>query len=164
MVCRWTQLQEGDWARPHLCKLAQHGSWPVRKRVHQRPCMTREIETWLSDSRVGNNSVVDHIRSRRPVLSPLRNCVVWPHWASRCKPWKWVLKDISVRCTVYAAGQQTVSSHCWCCVVSAEDGQRRSGRFPQTTCRWRHAGGRTTVILLLYCFSVSSSFKAIWWL
>jgi len=27
--------------------------------------MTREIETWLSDSRVGNNSVVDH-KSRRP--------------------------------------------------------------------------------------------------
>ena len=25
--------------------------------------MTREMETWLSDSRVGNNSVVDH-RSR----------------------------------------------------------------------------------------------------
>ena len=39
--------------------------------VHQRPCMTREIETWLSDSRVGNYNVVDH-RSRRPVLSPLR--------------------------------------------------------------------------------------------
>ena len=36
--------------------------------VHQRPCMMREIETWLSDSRVGNNSVVDH-RSRPPVLS-----------------------------------------------------------------------------------------------
>ena len=33
-----------------------------------------EIETWLSDSRVGNNSVLEH-RSRRPVLSPLRNCV-----------------------------------------------------------------------------------------
>ena len=28
--------------------------------VHQRPCMTREIETWLLDSSVGNNSVVDH--------------------------------------------------------------------------------------------------------
>jgi len=27
--------------------------------VHQRPRMTREIETWLSDSRVGNNSVAD---------------------------------------------------------------------------------------------------------
>ena len=39
--------------------------------VHHRPHMTREIETWLSDSRVGNNSVVDH-KSRRPVLSPLR--------------------------------------------------------------------------------------------
>jgi len=30
--------------------------------------MMREIETWLSDSRVGDNSVVEH-RSRRPVLS-----------------------------------------------------------------------------------------------
>jgi len=37
--------------------------------VHQRPCMTREIETWLSDSRIGNNSVVEHKR-QRPVLSP----------------------------------------------------------------------------------------------
>ena len=36
--------------------------------------MTREIKTWLSDSRVCNNSVVDH-RSRRPVLSLRRNCV-----------------------------------------------------------------------------------------
>jgi len=37
--------------------------------------MMREIETWLSDSRVGNRSVVDH-RSRRPVLSPLRRCAI----------------------------------------------------------------------------------------
>jgi len=55
--------------------------------VRRRPCMTREIETRLSDSRVGNNSVVDQ---RRPVFSPLRNCVgschVWPCWASRSKP------------------------------------------------------------------------------
>jgi len=36
--------------------------------------MMGEMETWLSDSRVGNSSVVDH-RSRRSVLSPLRNCV-----------------------------------------------------------------------------------------
>jgi len=60
--------------------------------VHQRPCMTVEIETSPSDSSVGNNSVVDH-RSRRPVLSPLRNCVGRYHvWASRCKPWRWMLK------------------------------------------------------------------------
>ena len=31
MVCHWPQSQEGDWVRPHLCKLAQHGPWPVRK-------------------------------------------------------------------------------------------------------------------------------------
>ena len=36
--------------------------------------MTTEMETWLSDSRAGNNGVVDH-RSRRPVLFALRNCV-----------------------------------------------------------------------------------------
>ena len=64
--------------------------------VHRRPCMTSDIETWLSDSRVGNISVADH-RSRRPVLSPLRNCVdrchIWPYWASRCKPWRRMLKD-----------------------------------------------------------------------
>jgi len=34
--------------------------------VHQRPRMMTEIETWLSDSKVGNNSVDDH-RSQQPV-------------------------------------------------------------------------------------------------
>ena len=72
---------------------------PCPATVHQRPCMTREMKTWLSDSRVGNNSVVQR-RSRRPVLSPLRNCVdgchVWQYIASRCKPWRWMLKDISI--------------------------------------------------------------------
>jgi len=38
------------------------------EKVNRRPRITREIETWLSDSRVGNNSVVNY---RRPVLSPL---------------------------------------------------------------------------------------------
>jgi len=28
--------------------------------VHQTPCMTREIETLLSDRRVGNKSVLEH--------------------------------------------------------------------------------------------------------
>ena len=32
MVCRWPQWQEGDWACPHLCKLARHWPWLVRKR------------------------------------------------------------------------------------------------------------------------------------
>ena len=36
------------------------------------PEMTREIETWLSDSRVGNSSVVD---IQKPTTSPLC-CVV----------------------------------------------------------------------------------------
>ena len=83
MVCCWPQSQEGDWVRPHLCKLAQHGPWPVQKQPTKDHTQVREIETWPSDSRVGNNGVADH-RSRRPVLSPLRNCVdrchAWPYW------------------------------------------------------------------------------------
>jgi len=31
--------------------------------VQQTECMTREIKTWLLDSRIGYNSVIDH-RSR----------------------------------------------------------------------------------------------------
>jgi len=31
MVCRWPRSEEGDWARPHWCKLAQQGPWPVQK-------------------------------------------------------------------------------------------------------------------------------------
>jgi len=40
--------------------------------VYQRPRMTREIETWLSDSRVSNNSVVDH---RSQELSRQMSCL-----------------------------------------------------------------------------------------
>jgi len=32
MLCRWPQSQSSDAARPHLCKLARHGPWSVRKR------------------------------------------------------------------------------------------------------------------------------------
>jgi len=32
LVCCWPQSQEGNWARPHLCKLARHRPWPARKR------------------------------------------------------------------------------------------------------------------------------------
>ena len=57
-----------------VCEVSTTRALTCPETVRQRPCMTREIEAWLSDSRVGNNSVVDH-RSRRPVLSALRNCV-----------------------------------------------------------------------------------------
>ena len=30
-VRRWPQSQQGDWVRPHLCKLARHGPWSVWK-------------------------------------------------------------------------------------------------------------------------------------
>ena len=81
-------------------------------------CMTREIETWLSDSRIVNNSVVDH-KSQRPVLSPLGNCVdrchVWPYWASTCKPWRWMLKDISNCCQLAIVNRSDLSLLCVLC-------------------------------------------------
>jgi len=36
MVRRWLQSQEGDWARPHLCKLARHGPWPMTQKWRGR--------------------------------------------------------------------------------------------------------------------------------
>ena len=99
-VCHWPQSQEGDWARPQMCKLAWHGPWSVRKRFIRAHVWRGRWKPGCRDNRVGNNSVVDH-RSRRPVLSPLHNCVdrchVWSCWASRCKPWRWMLKDISIQ-------------------------------------------------------------------
>ena len=46
MVCCWPQSQEGDWARLHLCKLARHGPWPVRKRL-----TSTEWVGWTADWR-----------------------------------------------------------------------------------------------------------------
>ena len=30
-----------------MSRFARHWHWPIQKRVEQRPCVTREIETWL---------------------------------------------------------------------------------------------------------------------
>jgi len=103
MVWRWPQSQEGDWARLPFVQVCTTWTLTCAETVQQRPCATREIENWLSYSRVGF-SVVDH-RSRRPVLSPVCSCLdrchVWPYWASRCKPWRWMLKDISIHSPIW---------------------------------------------------------------
>ena len=69
------------------------------KTVHQRPCMMREIETWLSDSRVGNNSVADH-KSRRPVLSTA--------WLCRQTSGIRLLKHLHTTVIKY-----TITTECW---------------------------------------------------
>jgi len=108
VVCRWSQSQEGDWTRSHLCKLARHAPWPVQKQFIRD-------HVWRGRSkpgyRIGGSVtvvwfvVLIDYRNRRRVLSPLRNCVdrchVWPYWASRCKPWRWMLKDIRIHRTIW---------------------------------------------------------------
>ena len=87
MVCRWPQSQEGDWTRDTTTFMQICSTWALvcLETAEQRPCVMREIETWLSDSRVSYNRVVDH-RSWWPVLSALHSCVdrchVWRHWTS----------------------------------------------------------------------------------
>ena len=92
------------------------------EKVHHRPCMTREIETWLSDSRVGNNSVVDHI-SQRPVLSPLCNCVAgWNVWLY-CSQWHcWMWDPCCHTAGLYTGDSwpsEVISSHSHLAVVSS---------------------------------------------
>jgi len=74
MVCRWPQSQLRWFGETQFVQVSTTWALTCPETVHQRPCMTREIETWLSNSRVGNNSVVGH-RSRRPALSLLPNCI-----------------------------------------------------------------------------------------
>jgi len=58
MVCCWPQSQEGDWARPHLCKFARRGPSEM---VRHRPCMTREIlEVIFSPCETNLKTVVFH--------------------------------------------------------------------------------------------------------
>jgi len=45
MVCRWPQSQEGDWSRPHLCKLARHGPWPVHHSVNAINKLVLRVQT-----------------------------------------------------------------------------------------------------------------------
>ena len=75
--------------------------------------MAREMETWLSDSRVGNSGVVDH-GSRRPVLSPLRNRVDRMLIRSHTLP---------VKCYHRLAAVMTTSAQCliWHLLISGFD-------------------------------------------
>jgi len=70
MVRCWPQLQ-GRWlGETPFVPVSKTWVLTCQEMVHQM----KEIETWLSDSRVGNNSVAGH-KSWQSVCSPLHNCV-----------------------------------------------------------------------------------------
>jgi len=77
------------------------------------------METWLSDSRVGNNSVVEH-RSRRPVLSPLRNCVDRCHAAQVNRDHSPVVKFLSFAPSGSSPLSTVFSVHVCFCSTSLE--------------------------------------------
>jgi len=90
MVCRWPQSQAGDWARPHLCKLARHGPWPVRKRfIRDHVWQGR----WKPGCRIVGSVTIVWLSTEADDQSSL-HCVIVStdvmsaaYWASRCKPW-----------------------------------------------------------------------------
>jgi len=64
MVCRWPQSQSSDAARPHLCKLARHGPWSVRKRFSS-------VHDWRSRSKPGCWIVGSHDQPHLLHLDPV---------------------------------------------------------------------------------------------
>ena len=87
MVCRRPQSQEGDWARPHLCKLARHGPWPVRKRFIRAHVWRGR---WKPGCRIVGSVTIVWLSTEADDQSSL-HCItlcrqMWPYWASRCKP------------------------------------------------------------------------------
>jgi len=97
MVCRRQQSQEGDWARPYLCKLARHGKRFIRDHVWRgwsKPgCQIVGSVTieWLTTAADDQSSLYCVT-----VSNCVDRCYVWPYWASRCKQSRWMLKDISI--------------------------------------------------------------------
>ena len=115
MVCHWPQSQ-GDWARPHLCKLARYGPWPARQRFirdhvwrgRSKPgCWTVGSVTivWLTTEGDDQSSLYCVIVSTDVIY-------VWKYWASRRKPWRWMLKDISIhKHALHWAGSTVLTVH-----------------------------------------------------
>jgi len=59
MVCRWRHRDShrAVKGRDPFVQVSTKWALTCPETVHQRSCVPREMETWLSDSRVGNNSV-----------------------------------------------------------------------------------------------------------
>ena len=72
MVCRWPQSQEGDWARPRLCKIARHGPWPVRKRFIRDHVWRGR---WKPGCRIVGSVTAVWLTTEADDI-----CHVWPHW------------------------------------------------------------------------------------
>jgi len=52
MVCRWPQSQEGDWARPHYCKLARHGHFQRATHTHLTDTLCPGLPGWAGTRKV----------------------------------------------------------------------------------------------------------------
>ena len=101
--------------------------------VHQRPCMMREIESWLSDSRVSNNSVVADARSKQMAASSFHSqCLqqsddhvhsALRHWQTMQTPRRFRYINKTPHCFCHTGvtfRQSPVKTEESCCLIFAE--------------------------------------------
>jgi len=105
IVCHWPQSQSSDAAKPHLCKLARHGPWSVRKQFSS-------VHDWCGRSKPGCWIVGSHTRwcwlsieadnqsSSSSVHWAVESVSGWPKWYS-CRP---QCKTAQVRIPAVARG------------------------------------------------------------
>ena len=74
VVCCWPQSQEGDLVRPHLCKLARHGPWPVWK-WFIRDCVWRG--RWKPGCRIVGPVTIAWLSTEADDQSSLHCVIVW---------------------------------------------------------------------------------------
>jgi len=153
MVCRWPQSQEGDWARPHLCKLARHGPWPVWKRfIGDHVWRGR----WKSGCRIVGSVTIVWLSTEADDQSSL-HCVIVStdvtsdhigHWdASRgggCSKHTQAnldgLRRFEAHCQLPLYGIEKEVQHCWALAVMRAAwvaGSLKSGALNyEVGCRW----------------------------
>ena len=109
--------------------------------AEKRPRVTREIKTWLW---IVGSVTLEWLTTE--VLSALCSCVNrchdWPYWASGCKPWRWMLKDISMHMPIWV-GFDDMKMRWWQCNGSTAQMRRE---FTQGTYHGRRTSFLSTVI------------------
>ena len=85
MVCCWPQSQEGDWARPYLCKLGIHFTVPLNSAV-RRWCRGLSRRCWISPQQC----YLHCLRTSRHVAMSLSACLSLCLWLCQLQVIVWL--------------------------------------------------------------------------
>jgi len=88
VVCRWPQSHEGDWVRPHLCKLTLHGPRPARKRFIRDHVWRGR---WKPGCRIVGSVTVVWLTTEADDQSSLHCCGRWIRAMESCCRQRWTI-------------------------------------------------------------------------